>query len=430
MTTALSTPFMPGPIANRADPRVVAPVPGPWQDVTPAPHRPVRAAIARALFRRAVDRLPLRVMLPDGRRWGGGTPGDPVMRVHRESLFDRLGADGVIGFGEGYIVGDWDADDDLAAVLVPIAERTSAHLPGWVQALRGFYVARQPTDEANTLRGARKNIHRHYDLSNDLFTLFLDESMTYSSGWFEPGDTLEAAQRRKIDRLLDATGVRDGTRVLEIGSGWGALAIRAAQRGASVKTITLSEEQRALAQTRVEQAGMTDRVEVALCDYRAVDGTYDAIVSVEMIEAVGDRYWPTFFTTLDRLLNPDGVVGIQAILQRHDRFLVTRGQYTWMNKYIFPGGVLVSVQAVDRILREQTRLRITEDFRFGASYAQTLHEWRRRFVAHGDDVEALGFDLRFRRMWELYLGYSEAAFGSGYLDVAQLIMRPAQVESG
>jgi cyclopropane-fatty-acyl-phospholipid synthase len=345
------------------------------------------------------------------------------MRIRREAFFDRLGADGVIGFGEGYLAEDWTSDGDLAELLSPFAARTATHLPAWTQRLRRFYVQRQPSDEENTRGGAKSNIHRHYDLSNDLFSLFLDESMTYSSALFAPGDSLEDAQRRKIDRLLDATGVGPGTRLLEIGTGWGALAIRAAERGAIVSTITLSGEQQALARERAAKAGVADRVDVALCDYRDARGTYDAVVSVEMIEAVGDRFWPTFFTSIDRVLAPGGAVGIQAILQSHDRFLATRGQYTWMNKYIFPGGVLVSVPAVDQILRRDTGLRITEQLAFGRSYAATLHEWRRRFVARADAVEALGFDPTFRRMWELYLAYSEAGFGSGHLDVAQLVLR-------
>ncbi len=400
---------------------------GSWQLVPEARHRPVHTAIARAVFRRAVNNLPIQVVLPGGRTWGGGGSDDPMMRIASEAFFDRLGADGVIGFGEAYMMRDWSVDGDLAELLTPFAARTSAHLPAWMQRLRRFYVQRQPSAEENTPGGSRSNIHRHYDLSNDLFALFLDESMTYSSAVFEPSDTLEHAQMRKIDRLLDATRVGQGTRVLEIGTGWGALAIRAAARGAVVDTITLSQEQQRLARERAEAAGVGDRIDVALCDYRDVQGTYDAIVSVEMIEAVGDRYWPTFFSSIDRVLAPGGTVGIQAILQDHDRFLATRGQYTWMNKYIFPGGVLVSVPEVDTILRRDTSLRLAEQHSFGPSYATTLREWRTRFFDHEEQVEELGFDQTFRRMWELYLAYSEAGFGSGHLDVAQLVLRRDEV---
>ena len=409
-----------------APPRAPAPpVRGPWQDVPRAPERPLHRVVARAAFRTITRRLPLRVVLPDGTTWGPSTPGAPALRIRREAFFDRLGAHGVIGFGEGYIVGDWDADGDLAALLLPFASRTPDRVPSGLRWLRHRYVPRQPVTEENTIHGARANIHRHYDLSNELFALFLDDSMTYSSALFGPGETLEAAQVRKIERLLDAAAVGPDRRVLEIGTGWGALAIRAARRGALVRTITLSREQQELARERIAAAGVADRVEVALCDYRDVEGTYDAVVSVEMIEAVGDQFWPVYFRTIDRVLAPAGTAAVQAILQPHARFLSTRGEYTWINKYIFPGGVLVSVPAVDAILRAETGLRIAEQLRFGASYAATLREWRRRFTDHTSAVDALGFDEWFRRMWEFYLAFCEAAFASGHLDVAQLVLRRA-----
>jgi cyclopropane-fatty-acyl-phospholipid synthase len=291
-----------------------------------------------------------------------------------------------------------------------------------MQRLRRFYVQHQPSRERNTLVGARRNIARHYDLSNDLFSLFLDESMTYSSAWFEPGDTLEQAQARKIERLLDATGVGLGTKLLEIGTGWGALAIRAAQRGATVTTITLSTEQAALARQRVEAAGVAGRVDIRICDYREIDGEYDAVVSVEMIEAVGEQYWPAYFSSLERVLAPGGRVGIQAILLEHDRMLATRDQYTWIHKYIFPGGALPSLEAIDDVVAKHTGLRVLDTQAFGQDYATTLREWRTRFDAHGREVDALGFDLRFRRMWDFYLAYCEAGFATGYLDVAQLVL--------
>ena len=192
-----------------------------------------------------VPRLVLRVRLPDGRIIGGGGPDAPLMRVRSDAFFRRLGADGLIGFGEAFMAGDWDADDP-AAVLAPFAARMSSLVPAWMQRLRRFYVRRPPGREQNTRAGARRNIERHYDLSNDLFALFLDESMTYSCARFGPGDSLERAQGRKIDELLDATGVGLGTHLLEVGTGWGALAVRAARRGATVTTLTLSHEQAAL----------------------------------------------------------------------------------------------------------------------------------------------------------------------------------------
>jgi cyclopropane-fatty-acyl-phospholipid synthase len=213
-----------------------------------------------------------------------------------------------------------------------------------------------------------------------------------------------------------------GTKVLEIGTGWGALAIRAAQRGATVTTITLSAEQAALAQQRVEDAGVAGRVDIRICDYREIDGEYDAVVSVEMIEAVGEQYWPAYFSSLERVLAPGGRVGIQAILLEHDRMLATRDQYTWIHKYIFPGGALPSLEAIDDVVAKHTGLRVVDTAAFGQDYAATLRAWRTRFDAHACEVDALGFDQRFRRMWDFYLAYCEAGFATGYLDVAQLVL--------
>jgi cyclopropane-fatty-acyl-phospholipid synthase len=298
---------------------------------------------------------------------------------------------------------------------------------------------RVPPADENTIDGARRNIRHHYDLSNDLFAQFLDESMTYSSALFDRGPgpaeatsaDLAAAQRRKIDRLLDHAGVGDGTRVLEIGTGWGELAIRAARRGARVHSITISVEQRDLALRRVTEAGVADRVAIDLCDYRLVeplDGkAYDAVLSVEMIEAVGERYWPAYFATMDRLLAPDGRVGLQAITMPDDRMRAARRTYTWLQKYIFPGGVIISAEAVGRVLAAHTRLRVRERYAFGQHYAATLRLWRERFCAKAAAVAALGFDETFRRTWEYYLAYCEAGFTTGHLDVQQFILdrRPA-----
>lgn len=394
-----------------------------WPDIAVVPHSPVRAAIAEWLFRHAVRRLPLRVVEPNA--WhGAGTGADPVMRVVRpEAFFARLGDSGTIGFGEAYMAGDWTTDD-LPGVLAAFAARMQDLVPPMLQRLRNKVLHRQPEHHDNTIEGARANIHQHYDLSNDLFRLFLDETMTYSSALFdgEPAESSEPladAQRRKIDRLLDIAGVGAGTRVLEIGTGWGALAIRAAQRGAKVTTLTISTEQAALAEERIAAAGLGEQITVRLEDYREAQGRYDAVVSVEMIEAVGANHWDEYFTTVDRVLVPGGRFGLQAILQ-HDRTVrATQDTYTWIRKYIFPGGQCASLEAIERTLAAHTSLRIADQLRFGRHYAQTLHRWRVRFEEQAAAVAALGFDETFRRMWSLYLAYSEAGFRTGYLDVAQ-----------
>jgi cyclopropane-fatty-acyl-phospholipid synthase len=250
----------------------------------------------------------------------------------------------------------------------------------------------------------------------------------------EPGGDLRAAQTRKIERLLDRTEVGPRSRVLEIGTGWGELAIHAASRGATVHTITLSTEQKALAEHRIAEAGLSDRVTVELLDYRELvtNGSphrraYDAVLSVEMIEAVGYDFWEDYFSILDQVLAPGGRVGIQAITMRHDRMLATRNTYTWINKYIFPGGFLPSVEVVDEVTREHTSLRLTGRLSFGRHYAETLRQWDERFLAESRAVLDLGFDETFLRMWHFYLAYSRAGFASDYLDVNQLVLtRPVE----
>jgi cyclopropane-fatty-acyl-phospholipid synthase len=261
-------------------------------------------------------------------------------------------------------------------------------------------------------------------MSNDLFAAFLDETMNYSSAWFADGtETLEDAQRRKMDGVLDLAGVRCGQQVLEIGTGWGSLAVRAAERGARVTSLTISAEQRDLAERRIAEAGVADRVTVLLRDYREARGSYDAVLSVEMIEAVGEAYWPTYLSALDRLLAPGGAVGLQSITMSHDRMIATRQDYSWIHKYVFPGGLIPSVTAIEQTLAAHTGLRISSGRRLGSDYARTLGHWRRRFLANWEGVAELGFDGTFRRMWEFYLAYCEAGFRVGYLDVRQFALR-------
>jgi cyclopropane-fatty-acyl-phospholipid synthase len=403
------------------------PVPRPdeahWPGLATPPRAPFRARIAEAVFRRAVAPLSLRVVTPDGRVLGSGGKSAPVMRLVRPAAFyARLGADVKIGFGEAYMTGDWTTgpDTDLADVLSAFAARITRLVHPALQRLRHLVERTQPPFEENSKENSRFNISRHYDLSNELFEAFLDETMTYSSAWFEPGDDLAAAQTRKIDGILDLARVRSGMNVLEIGSGWGGLAIRAArERGAHVTTLTLSTEQQALARKRAEEAGVSDRVEVRLQDYRDATGRFDAVVSVEMIEAVGERYWPTYFAALDSLLAPGGRVGLQAITMPHDRVLATRRSYTWIHKYVFPGGIIPSLRVIEENLAAHSRLSVVELRELGPHYARTLAIWRERFLANWDRLED-SFDDTFRRMWEFYLAYCEAGFRVGYLGVSQL----------
>ncbi|MGA6171963.1 class I SAM-dependent methyltransferase [Streptomyces sp. NPDC012600] len=417
-------PANPGPTA----PPSPAADPTRWPDIVTRPRASrvtsrLRTALAERIVRRALARLPLRARLAGAEDIGLG---GPLMDIRDpDAFFARIGASGLIGFGESYMAGEWDAPD-LVAVLTVLADNAAGLVPAPLQRLRPLWALRRPAAQLNTPEGSRDNISHHYDLSNELFALFLDETLSYSSAVFRslPATQalLPAAQHRKIDRLLDAAGVGEGTRLLEIGTGWGELAVRAAARGARVVSVTLSAEQRELARTRIREAGFQDRVDIRLCDYRQVTGDYDAIVSVEMIEAVGEEFWPVYFRTLDRLLAPGGRVALQAITMPDDRLRASRSTYTWIHKYIFPGGLLPSTEAIERVTTGHTRLRTVRRTGYGAHYAETLRLWRERFTERSAEVDALGFDAVFRRMWTFYLAYSEAGFRSGYLDVQQLLL--------
>jgi cyclopropane-fatty-acyl-phospholipid synthase len=410
-----------------------------WSDITPirrGPRARVSAFVARRIFLRVAERLDISVSTD-------GSPADIVL--HRpEEFFARIGNDGLIGFGESYMTGAWDAAD-LGGTLTVLCEQIADLVPAWMQRLRSVYVSRPPRHQKNTETNTRRNIAHHYDLSNDLFATFLDPTLSYSSAMFDtdsvtladgsptvtrleppvPAGNLTVAQGRKIESILDAARVTAGSRVLEIGTGWGELAIRAARRGATVRSVTLSSEQQALARERVAAAAATEgfdpaAVQVDLLDYRAVDGRYDAVVSVEMIEAVGYEYLTSYFETIDRVLAPGGAVALQAITMPHERMLATRRTWTWIHKYIFPGGFLPSVEAIDGVTRASTSLRLTRRTAFGSHYAETLRQWDEAFTAAHDRVLRLGFDETFLRLWHFYLEYSRAGFASGYIDVQQL----------
>jgi cyclopropane-fatty-acyl-phospholipid synthase len=394
---------------------------GRWAALAPPKSVPIRAALARRFLRRVATQTGIRVEFPDGTRFG--PPNGPVMELlHPARFLARLGVDGKIGFGESYMAGEWDSVD-LVELLEAFARQADSLVPRPLQFIRRWYEACQPSTEENDRPGAVRNIARHYDLSNDLFAIFLDESMTYSAALFvDEHTTLEQAQAHKIERLLDASGVRQGTRLLEIGTGWGELALRAARRGAQVTSLTLSNQQANLGRNRVAAEELEGMVDIRVQDYRDVVGIYDAIVSVEMIEAVGERWWPAYFQTLDRCLAPEGRVGLQAITMAHERLLATRSSWTWIHKYIFPGGIVPSEQAMENSMATYTDLAVVNRLSFGLSYAATLACWRQRFCEGADEAARLGFDETFRKMWSFYLAYSEAGFRSGYLDVVQLVL--------
>jgi cyclopropane-fatty-acyl-phospholipid synthase len=413
-------------IAVTSEKRMAAIDPERWPAIARVPSGPLAAAsavVAKRLLRRAAARLPLRLAYPDGTVIGTGDGASPTLVINQpDRLARRIGRHGLIGFGESYMAGEWESDA-LTEALTLLATDVADLVPRGLHWLRPIAVASQPRSSPPSREQARRNVAAHYDLSNNLFAEFLDETMTYSSALFTklPASwpELADAQRRKIDRLLDAAEVGPGTRLLEIGTGWGELAIRAAARGAHVRSVTLSERQQWMAQQRVAAAGLSDRVQVDLRDYRDIGGNYDAVISVEMIEAIGFQAWPNYFRTLERLLTPNGRLAIQAITMPHERMLATRNTHTWIQKYIFPGGLIPSAKAVHDITRRQTRLRAVDTFSLGEDYAETLRLWRERFLQRRTTLSHIGFDAVFARMWELYLAYAEAGFRSGYLNVYQ-----------
>jgi cyclopropane-fatty-acyl-phospholipid synthase len=397
-----------------------------WPAVVKVPTGPasvVSGAIASQLLRHAANRLPLRLAYPDGTVIGAGDGASPTLKIHQpERLARRIGRHGLIGFGESYMAGEWESDQ-LTEALTVLATRIDTLVPRNMQWMRPIVTASQPHSSQRSRRQARQDIAAHYDLSNDLFGEFLDETMSYSSALFHllpaAWPDLADAQRRKIDRLLDAVLVGPGTELLELGTGWGELCIRAAARGANVRSVTLSERQQWMARKRVAAAGLSDRIQIDLRDYRDLGGNYDAVISVEMVEAIGFHAWPEYFRVLGQLLTPNGRLAIQAITMAHNRMMATRNTHTWIQKYIFPGGLIPSSQAIMDIAERETRLRAVDTLSLREHYAETLRLWRERFLQRRKTLSHIGFDEVFARMWELYLAHAEAGFRSGYLNVYQ-----------
>ena len=357
----------------------------------------------------------LRLILPDGSRhvFGDGKGGPSVsLRVLDDEAFVRILRRGEIGFGEAYMDGLWDTENLTELLVLGISNRRYAGR--WLRGLNSLArFAQRPLHLArrNSLVGSQRNIGYHYDLSNDFFALFLDETLTYSSAVFEsPEQDLADAQRHKYDLLCRKAGVRPGDEVLEIGSGWGGFAIHAAQDyGCRVRAVTISREQLELARQRVAAAGLANSVTVDFCDYRELHGRYDKIVSIEMFEAVGAEYFETFFRACDATLRPGGRMALQTISVPDRAFQGLRDGVNWMQKYIFPGGMLPSLAQIEHSIRG-TSLVISAVEDIAPHYVRTLRLWRDRFEAALPEVRRLGFDERFIRMWRYYLCAAEAGF--------------------
>ncbi len=372
----------------------------------------------------------LDFVLPDGRRFRAeGAEAGPVAEivVHDTDLFARLVRDGDLGFCEAFLDGGWSTPDLQAFMdLVHLAgDDLYDGFPG-LGLVRAWERMRHAL-RRNSRGQARRNIAAHYDLGNDFYRLWLDETMTYSSARFDTGqESLEAAQRAKYASLIDEMGARPGDHVLEIGCGWGGFAeFAAAERGLSVTGLTISRAQLDFAQARIARAGLQDRVSIELRDYRDERGIYDGVASIEMFEAVGERYWPVYFDTLRERLKPGRNATLQIITVEDRRFEVYRRGVDFIQKYIFPGGMLPSPTALRREV-ERAGLSVLRSIEFGDSYSQTLRRWHDAFAQSWDEISGMGFDERFRRMWTFYLASCAAAFHSGTCDVTQItVSRPS-----
>ena len=393
--------------------------------------QPSRAPVAARILLSLLERVrvgTLSLQLPDGRtlRYGSGSPMATLRIFHWRALADALSG-GDIGFAEGYMRGDWESDD-LAALLLVLVKNRDAIERAVYGGFWGRLLARlRHLLNANTRTGSRRNIAAHYDLGNDFYRLWLDPSMTYSSALFD-GDsslTLEAAQAAKYRRILEQLRPATGARILEVGCGWGGFAEMAARDfGCHVTGLTLSREQLGYATARLARPGLTGSAELRLQDYRDLRGQFDHVVSIEMFEAVGERWWPDYFGALASALKPGGRALIQSITIADALFERYRVGSDFIQQYIFPGGMLPSPSRF-RVEAEQAGLELVGAHAFGPDYAETLRRWRASFMAQLPAVRKQGFDERFLRMWEFYYCYCEAGFDSGCTDVYQFELAKA-----
>ncbi|MGB1907144.1 MAG: class I SAM-dependent methyltransferase [Spongiibacter sp.] len=352
---------------------------------------------------------------------------NPAITLNNWNCIKKAFTGGAIGWGEAFMDGDWECAD--IAVLVEWIARNEGDFGDmlasgrWQRLLQRW----QHRRNANSKRGSRRNIAYHYDLGNDFYRQWLDSSMTYSAAIFRSGeDSLEQAQHNKYQRIIDELAIGDGDRVLEVGCGWGGFAEQLCRQvDARLHGVTLSREQLDYARQRIARAGLEEHAEFHLTDYRDIEGHYDFIVSIEMLEAVGEDYWPSYFSTLMKRLRPGGKAAIQVITIDESRFEGYRREPDFIQTYIFPGGMLPSPTA----FREQAGnagFTIDSEFNFGLDYARTLAAWADAFNKQWQDIVPLGFDTRFQRMWQYYLGYCEGGFRAESIDVYQFVLsKPA-----
>ena len=372
----------------------------------------------------------LVVELPDGEFRNYGDATDPQkIKVNSWKFFARLARGGSVGLGDAWIHGDWDSDN-LTGVLELFIDNISRVNESGLKAglfRKAFRLVRHML-RSNTRRGSRRNIHAHYDLGNDFYQLFLDrETMMYSCAIFDaPDESLAAAQKRKINRIIELADIRPEHHVLEIGCGWGGFASEAARAtGCRVTGVTISREQYEMARQRTAGEGLDSRVSILMSDYRDVEGSYDRIVSIEMLEAVGHAYYGTFLANCERLLKPHGRIVLQSITIPDQRYADYRRNPDWMQKHIFPGGMLPSLTELCKAMTRCSNLNLESLHSIGPHYAETLRRWRGAFESRLDDVEKMGYGKEFQRKWLYYLSYCEAGFRKRYInDLQMVLVRP------
>lgn len=375
-------------------------------------------------------------VLPDGKAVTfGRTPRRPVPRVKIQTyrFFSRIVTCGDIGLGEAYMAGEWQCDDLSGFISLLIANRDVFSDGNPLSALAARCVNKvRHLLNRNSIPGSRKNMRRHYDLSNRFFETFLDDSMTYSCGLFaEPDASLEEAQRNKLRAILTKADVGPKDHLLEIGCGWGGFALEAARTtGCRVTGITVSRRQLAYARRKVAAVGLADRIDIKFCDYRRMQGRFDRIVSIEILEAVGHGYLGAFFNCCDRLLRPGGKVVIQTITIPDQHYARYRREADWIQKHIFPGACIPSLTALCNAMTAHSGLVVENIESIGQHYVKTLRAWRQRFRRHADQVSALGFDREFARKWNYYLALCEAGFAEKALgDLQMVLTRPDSPEA-
>ena len=393
------------------------------------------SSMYRSLVMRSLEKMNqgmLRITLPDGSSSVIGRPGSGVsarIDVINPAFFKKCVLFGDVGFGESYVDGDWETDsiERVISWAIENVENSPGMSGSKIRTLAlnllRFHNRLSHLLRPNSVETSRRNIADHYDLGNDFYRLLLDPTLTYSSARFtKPGQSLESAQVEKYEALCRKLSLKANDTVLEIGSGWGGFACHAVQKyGCRVQTITISEEQFKYARVRFEEVGISDRVEIKLMDYRKVCGNFDKVVSIEMMEAIGDRYLEEYFQVIHRVLKPDGLVGLQYITVPDCRHGELRRGVDWIQKHIFPGSLLLSVGRVNQAINRTGSLFLHHLEDMGASYARTLHAWWESFNGQYEGVRNLGFDARFIRKWNYYLQYCEAAFARRNISVVQAI---------